>query len=108
MNPWVFRQIMASDSTEPSAEDYRILFRHFIERLDEFLPERIVLNRMKGFIGWVTKGLHKGTGLRRDVYAAKSLPELVGVFERYFELDRSAEHEPPEMSYSSPPERLGL
>ncbi len=85
MNPWVFRQIMTSDSTDPSAEDYRILFQHFIERLREFLPERMVLNRMKGFIGWVTKGLHKGHGLRRDVYAAKSLPELVGIFERFFE-----------------------
>jgi hypothetical protein len=49
------------------------------------LPERVVTNRMKAFIGWVTKGLYKGTALRRDVYAAGSLADVCAVFDAYFE-----------------------
>lgn len=85
MNPWVFRQIVERHSPEPRLEDYRRVFERFIERLREYLPERIVLNRMKAFIGWVTKGLHKGHALRRDVYAAKSLVEVCTIFDTYFE-----------------------
>lgn len=84
LNPWVFRQIVTDDDTPPVMEDYERLFAGFIARLREYLPERVVLTRMKAFIGWVTKGLHGGHALRRDVYAAKSLPEAVSIFERYF------------------------
>jgi len=85
MNPWVFRRIVERHAPEPRLEDYRRVFDRFIDRLREYLPERIVLNRMKAFIGWVTKGLHKGHALRRDVYAAKSLIEVCAIFDTYFE-----------------------
>lgn len=85
MNPWVFRQIVGVDAVEPGLEDYRRMFVRFIDRLREYLPERLVLNRMKAFIGWVTKGLHKGHALRRDLYAAKSLAQVCTIFDTYFE-----------------------
>ena len=85
VNPWVFRQIIEGDPRGPELDDYRRVFEGFIERLREYLPERVVLNRMKAFIGWVTKGLHKGHALRRDIYAAKSLPEVCSIFDHYFE-----------------------
>lgn len=85
VNPWVFRQIMGGDARGPELDDYRLVFNGFIERLRDYLPERVVLNRMKAFIGWVTKGLYKGHALRRDIYAAKSLPEVGSIFDGYFE-----------------------
>lgn len=86
VNPWVFRQIIDQDPRGPELDDYRRVFEGFIGRLREYLPERVVVNRMKAFIGWVTKGLHKGHGLRRDIYAAKSLPEVITIFDGYFEV----------------------
>ena len=88
MNPWVFRQIAdglaGARAADPTLDDYRALFSDFVSRLRELVPERLVLNRMKAFIGWVTKGLPKGASLRCAVYASKSIPELLEVFERYF------------------------
>jgi nifR3 family TIM-barrel protein len=85
MNPWVFRQITDPDAGNPDVDDYRLVFAGFLERLREHLPERIVLNRLKAFIGWVTKGLHKGHALRRDIYAAKTLAEVYGILDAHFE-----------------------
>lgn len=85
MNPWVFQQISDRDARPRSAEEYQQLFRGFIERLREFLPERMVLNRLKAFIGWATKGIHKGHALRRDVYQAKSMAEVCAVFDAHFD-----------------------
>jgi nifR3 family TIM-barrel protein len=88
-NPWVFRQIASGFAGEPSSaptlEDYRALFLRFIELLREYRPEHLVLNRVKAFIGWVTKGLVGGAALRQDIYASKSVPEVLEVFERYFD-----------------------
>jgi tRNA-dihydrouridine synthase B len=93
-NPWVFRQISEGLSgvnpTEPTLADYRELFDGFLARLRELLPERLVLNRMKAFIGWVTKGLPGGAALRCNVYASKSISDLSGVFARYFASDSRA------------------
>jgi len=85
MNPWVFGQIMDDNSHVPSSADYQALFSAFIEKLRDYLPERLVLNRLKAFIGWATKGMYKGHGLRRDVYAAKTMLELSSIFQRHFE-----------------------
>lgn len=85
INPWVFRQIATRDSSGPELDDYREVFNGFLGRLRDYLPERIVLNRLKAFIGWVTKGLHKGHALRRDIYSAKTLPEVYGILDAHFE-----------------------
>ena len=88
-NPWVFRNIVQEFSGEATHElqlaDYQRVFEFFIGSLREYRPEKLVVNRVKAFIGWVTKGLEGGAGLRHDVYAAKNLTEVLGVFERYFE-----------------------
>jgi hypothetical protein len=39
---------------------------------------------VKAFVGWVTKGLASGARLREGVYAAKSVPEVLAVFDEYF------------------------
>jgi len=85
MNPWVFHQITTGDSRPRTAAEYQHLFDVFIEKLREYLPDRVVLNRLKAFIGWATKGIHKGHALRRDVYAAHSMPEVCTIFAGHFE-----------------------
>ena len=84
MNPWIFQQIVNHDCTPKNAYDYEYLFATFIERLRDYLPEKLVLNRLKAFIGWATKGLYKGHSLRRNIYAAKSLPEVCSIFNLHF------------------------
>jgi tRNA-dihydrouridine synthase B len=84
-NPWVFRQIAAGSAETPKLDDYRLLFERFVALLREHRPERLVLNRVKAFIGWVTKGLASGASLREGVYAAKSVDEALAVFDRYFD-----------------------
>jgi tRNA-dihydrouridine synthase B len=83
-NPWVFRQIAAGSAEKPGLEEYRFLFERFVALLRVHRPERLVLNRMKAFIGWVTKGLASGARLREGVYASKSVDEAVAVLGAHF------------------------
>jgi nifR3 family TIM-barrel protein len=88
-NPWVFRQIvdgLSGRSTEEvSLRDYREAFEFFVNRLEEYLPDKAVVNRVKALIGWITKGLPGGAQLRHRIYTSKSLPEILAVFEAFFE-----------------------
>jgi nifR3 family TIM-barrel protein len=84
-NPWVFRQIATGSTEAPGLDDYRRLFERFVALLREHRPERLVLNRVKAFIGWVTKGLESGSRLRESIYAAKSIEEALSAFDRYFD-----------------------
>jgi nifR3 family TIM-barrel protein len=87
-NPWVFRQIAQGLSgnaiDRPGIEDYRESLDFFVTRLGEYLPEKVVVNRLKALIGWITKGLNGGAELRRNIYASKSLSEVSQIFESYF------------------------
>jgi hypothetical protein len=65
------------------------MFERFVALLREHRPERLVLNRVKAFVGWVTKGLVSGAKLREGVYAAKSVPEVLAVFDDYFQSHQS-------------------
>ena len=83
-NPWVFRQIASGSAEAPGLDEYRLLFERFVALLREHRPERLVLNRVKAFIGWVTKGLVSGAKLRESIYAAKSIAEVLSAFDDYF------------------------
>jgi nifR3 family TIM-barrel protein len=87
-NPWVFRQMRNQMSGEelfsPKPDDYRSVLERFLHYLSEYLPERVVVYRMKALIGWYTKGLPGGAELRTRVYAAQSLEDVVAAFEAYF------------------------
>jgi tRNA-dihydrouridine synthase B len=87
-NPWVFRQIGdglgGRVDWQPSLADYREAIRIFTLSLQEYLPEKLVVNRVKALIGWVSKGLPGGGALRRDIYASKSLQGVREIFETYF------------------------
>jgi len=64
--------------------DYREAIDFFTVSLEEYLPEKLVVNRIKALVGWISKGLPGGAALRREVYASSSLPEVRQVFESYF------------------------
>jgi tRNA-dihydrouridine synthase B len=87
-NPWVFRQIERGLSGRtvdlPGIEEYRDVLNVFTARLGEYLPEKVVVNRTKALIGWITKGLPGGAELRRNIYTSKSLTEISEIFEGYF------------------------
>jgi nifR3 family TIM-barrel protein len=83
-NPWVFREIAMGSAEAPELGEYRHLFERFVALLREHRPERLVVNRVKAFIGWVSKGLVGGAKLREEVYAARSVREVLSVFDRYF------------------------
>jgi len=87
-NPWVFRQIgdglSGRKAWSPAMSDYREAIDFFTVSLEEYLPEKLVVNRIKALVGWISKGLPGGAALRREVYASSSLPEVRQVFESYF------------------------
>lgn len=89
-NPWVFRQIRdelaGGRHWEPTTADYREAIAFFIESLAEYLPEKLVVNRVKALVGWISKGLPGGGALRRNVYASKSLGELRDAFGTHFDV----------------------
>jgi nifR3 family TIM-barrel protein len=87
-NPWVFRQVSdelsGRESSHPTMNDYRQAITFFTQSLKEYLPDKLVVNRVKALIGWISKGLPGGAALRRNIYASKTLPEVTQVFEVYF------------------------
>ncbi len=87
-NPWVFRQVSdelsGRESFHPTMNDYRQAITFFTQSLKEYLPDRLVVNRVKALIGWISKGLPGGASLRQKIYASKTLPEVTDVFEGYF------------------------
>ncbi len=87
-NPWVFRQIadaFSGRSTDaPTRSDYHAALSFIISRLQGELPEKLVLNRLKALIGWLTKGFPGGAELRRKGYASRSLPQMTAAFNDYF------------------------
>ena len=87
-NPWVFRQVSdelsGRKSSHPTMKDYRQAITFFMQSLKEYLPDKLVVNRVKALIGWISKGLPGGAALRRNIYASKTLLEVTDVFEGYF------------------------
>jgi nifR3 family TIM-barrel protein len=87
-NPWVFRQVtdeLSGRPTQtPTLADYRDATAFLTRSLQEYLPDKLVVNRVKALIGWISKGLPGGAALRKNIYASKSLPDVLTVFEAYF------------------------
>jgi tRNA-dihydrouridine synthase B len=93
-NPWIFRQIeqycASRNYDEPSEADrYRMIRTYFQMLIEEELPDAV--GKMKQFASWFTHGVPGGAGLRKEIYEAKSAPEILTRVEAFFEARLGAE-----------------
>ncbi|HET9371704.1 MAG TPA: tRNA dihydrouridine synthase DusB [Vicinamibacterales bacterium] len=51
--------------------------------------ERWVINKLRALNSWYTKGLEGGSQLRVRINAAESIPELQGIIQDFFEVERA-------------------
>ena len=92
-NPWIFRQIEqycaailqeSPSYDEPSEFDrYQMIRTYFQMLIEEELPDAV--GKMKQFASWFTHGVPGGAGLRKEIYEAKSAPEILTRVEAFFE-----------------------
>jgi tRNA-dihydrouridine synthase len=107
-NPWIFRQIgqycarvgtgvspvQAERSSavsgvnhiydEPTELDrYEMIRTYFQMLIEEELPDAV--GKMKQFASWFTHGVPGGAALRKEIYEAKSAPEILSRVEAFFE-----------------------
>jgi tRNA-dihydrouridine synthase B len=98
-NPWIFRQIeqyttgFANDRRPPTnhgpydhpteADRYAMIRTYFSMLIEEGF--RDAEGKMKQFASWFTHGVPGGAALRKQIYEAKSAPEILSRVEEFFE-----------------------
>jgi len=89
--PWVFAQARAALDGQPipvdpdTEERFRICLRHARAAIEfERNPEKAVLEFRK-HLGWYTKGLPGGAGLRQRLFAVTTLGEVESLLQSYLE-----------------------
>ncbi len=117
-NPWIFRQIeqyvsratarvgadalvrpaegSSAENTassrpydEPTEADrYQMIRTYFQMLLEEEMPG--AEGKMKQFASWFTHGVPGGAALRKEIYEARSGPEILGRVEQFFEARMAA------------------
>jgi nifR3 family TIM-barrel protein len=102
-NPWIFRQIEqytallaqgaaacgARAYDEPSEADrYQMIRTYFRMLIEEGF--RDAEGKMKQFASWFTHGVPGGAQLRKQIYDAKSAPEILSRVEAFFEFRLAA------------------
>lgn len=87
-NPWIFRQIAqvrrGEQPFEPTpADKYHLLLR-YLAMCQEELPERVALNLLKQFIGYLIIGLPGCAALRANVHRSRSVAEARQWLDSFF------------------------
>jgi nifR3 family TIM-barrel protein len=101
-NPWIFRQIeqyaatvaTSADNRRPTtdvrlydepteADRYEMIRTYFRMLIEEGF--RDAEGKMKQFASWFTHGVPGGAALRKQIYEAKSAPEILSRVEDFFE-----------------------
>jgi tRNA-dihydrouridine synthase len=88
-NPWIFLQAAAllrgEAYEEPTLEQRRdLILGHFRMLQAEEPEEKMVLHKMRTFLGWYTSGLPGGRHLRRRINDLKSSEEVLEALEAFF------------------------
>ena len=87
-NPWIFRQIQdALEGREiylPSFEEKKDVLLEFFEMVQEEMPEKAALGKMKQLAGHFTKGLRGGAQFRQTLYHSHSVDEILDNISIYF------------------------
>jgi len=101
-NPWIFRQIeqyttavaTSADDLQPAAHNppydepteadrYQMIRTYFRMLIEEGF--RDAEGKMKQFASWFTHGVPGGAALRKQIYEAKSAPEILSRVEEFFD-----------------------
>jgi tRNA-dihydrouridine synthase len=88
-NPWIFRQaaaLMRGEAyDEPGLEERRdLILDHFRMLREGESEEKLVLHKMRTFLGWYTSGLPHGRILRQRINDLKSADDCLEALESYF------------------------
>lgn len=85
-NPWIFAQALALASDRPVlavAPERRVQALHeFRERLEETLPERALMGRLRGMACRLGKGLPGSAAVREAIGRARTADEVERIFRR--------------------------
>ena len=92
-NPWIYRQINELRAglplREPSLDDRRdLILKHFRMVLAEE-PIKIIMNKLRTFTSWYTKGLPGGRDLRVQIGSLDDPEAFFDAIEAFFEKTRS-------------------
>lgn len=75
-NPWIFRQVMASDFHVSEAQRIELCVR-FFRLLREDMEEREAVHKIKKIGGWFTKGIRNGAHFRQRLNLIHDADELI-------------------------------
>ena len=88
-NPWLFRQIEdvleGREAFVPTLNDKQEVLLEFFGLLNEDMPEKAALGKMKQLAGQFTKGLRGGNKFRQTLYHSHSAQEILDNIGIYFE-----------------------
>ena len=87
-NPFIFAQIKEYISgnavtTDPDWEQRLSVMKEHINLLCELKGERVGVREARKHVAWYTKGMKSGASVRNEVCQTETLPELMGVIDRY-------------------------
>ena len=87
-NPWIFRQIQDAlqgrEVYQPNFEEKKDVLLEFFEMVQEEMPEKAALGKMKQLAGHFTKGLRGGAQFRQTLYHSHSVDEILDNISIYF------------------------
>lgn len=88
-NPWIFRQIqdaiLGRVPYQPDLEEKKSVLLEFFELLQDEMPEKAALGKMKQLAGQFTKGLVGGAQFRQTLYHSHSAEEILDNISVYFQ-----------------------
>lgn len=89
--PWLFQQARAALSGKPVPPDpdvqerFRVCLRHARAAVEFGGEPKKATMEFRKHLGWYTKGITGGKGLRRELFQVTSLEEMEGLLEGYLE-----------------------
>lgn len=86
-NPWIFKEAQSLLRGEKTTIDknFEEVFRKLYEHLVKHAEEKVILIQVKKFAAWYSSGYPGASQFRKNLFAAKSLEEVLSVISHYFE-----------------------
>jgi tRNA-dihydrouridine synthase B len=98
-NPWLFRDVLASERGLPLPARPMVLEQHSVWRrhaqlVSEYAAPKMVLHELRKTLAWYSRGLHGGAELRRRCFAEPQPGTVLDLGEEFFArlAEREASH----------------